>query len=234
MATISIPPPPCTSLPDHTQLPDKDGSIVINFQEAPQSTALTDSLLPYLTRVYPDGQYLIGMDCGIYWRVTDPPLDGCKAPDWFLVPDVPPMLAGRIRRSYVLWQEIIPPLIVIEYVSGDGSEERDRTPHQGKFWVYERGIRAWYYAIFEAEKDQVEVYELHRGRYQRLCPNERGRYTIVPLDVELGIWHGRFHNMEASWLRWWDRDGNLLLTGGERADRLAERLRSLGIDPDTV
>jgi Uma2 family endonuclease len=205
-------------------------------------------LRPHLTHVYPDGQYIIGHDCGIYWRVTDPPLDGCKAPDWFLVPDVPPMLDGWFRRSYVLWQEIMTPLIVIEYVSGDGSEERDRTPYRGKFWVYERGIRAWYYAIFEARKDHLEVYELHGGRYQRLSPNERGHYPIVPLNVELGLWHGRIHDMEAPWVRWWDTAGHLLLTGGERAeqekqraeqekqraDRLAERMRELGLDPDSI
>jgi hypothetical protein len=41
------------------------------------------------------------------------------------------------------------------------------------------------------------------------------------------------------WLRWWDDSGNLLLTGDERAvkaeqkaSRLAEKLRALGIDPE--
>ncbi|HEY9852738.1 MAG TPA: hypothetical protein V6D28_24915 [Leptolyngbyaceae cyanobacterium] len=49
-------------------------------------------------------------------------------------------------------------------------------------------------------------------------------------------------------MRWCDREGNILLTGDERAaqaeqraleaeqraQRLAEQLRSLGIDPDTI
>ncbi|MBD2575705.1 Uma2 family endonuclease, partial [Arthrospira platensis FACHB-971] len=33
-----------TSLPDHTQLPDSDGTFVKNFQEHPQSILLTDSI----------------------------------------------------------------------------------------------------------------------------------------------------------------------------------------------
>ena len=37
-------------------------------------------------------------------------LDGCRAPDWYYVPGVPPMLEGRMRRSYVRWQEIVAPL----------------------------------------------------------------------------------------------------------------------------
>ena len=61
--------------------------------------------------------------------------------------------------------------------------------------------------------------------------------------------------MELNWLRWWDSEGNLLLTGVERsqllvseleqerqekeaaqqrAEQLAERLRQMGINPDEV
>ena len=29
------------------------------------------------------------------------------------------------------------PTVVLEFVSSDGSEERDITPFKGKFWVYE-------------------------------------------------------------------------------------------------
>lgn len=58
--------------------------------------------------------------------------------------------------------------------------------------------------------------------------------------------------MELPWLRWWDAKGNLLLTGEERAEqaelllqqrqqrelaqqraeRLAEQLKAMGINPD--
>src|SRR5262249_22592577 len=87
--------------------------------------------------------------------------------------------------------------------------------------------------------------------------------------VELGLllWQGKFEDREDTWLRWCDRDGQVLLTGAERAEqerqraeqecqraeqehqraeqeralrqqaprqaeRLAARLRELGIDPD--
>lgn len=54
-------------------------------------------------------------------------------------------------------------------------------------------------------------------------------------------------NQTQCWLRWWDNQGNLLLIGEERAQlerqraeqaeqkaaRLAERLRAMGIDPDS-
>lgn len=247
-----------THLPDHTELPESDGTFVKNFQEHPQSILLTDSIRPVLQQLHPDGQYCIGQDCGIYWRITDPPEKGAEAPDWFYVPNVPPLLNGQVRRSYVLWQEYVAPLIVLEFVSGDGSEERDKTPASspnsqqttkpGKFWVYEQAIRVPFYGIYEVKKPSVEVYHFVDGRYELMSANERGHYAIAPMGVELGIWQGRYEEMELPWLRWWDNQGNLLLTGEERAqqlasqleqeqqraDRLAERLRQMGINPDEV
>ena len=61
-------------------------------------------------------------------------------------------------------------------------------------------------------------------------------------DVGLGLrlWEGRFEDLEATWLRWVDAQCTLIPTGAERAeaerqraDRLAEKLRRLGVDPQT-
>ncbi len=43
-----------------------------------------------------------------------------------------------------LWAEHVPPSIMIEYSSEDGSKERDRTPYEGKFWIYEQAVRGRY------------------------------------------------------------------------------------------
>jgi Uma2 family endonuclease len=242
-----------TPFPDHTQLPEEDGTFVKNFQEHPQSLILTDSLGEVLQRLHPDGQYCIGQDCGIYWRETDPPEKGAEAPDWFYVGNVPPLLDGKIRRSYVLWRELMAPLVALEFASGNGEEERDKTPlsraaagRPGKFWVYEQIIRMPYYGIYEINTGKLEVYHAVDFSYQKMEPNERGHYPILPLGVELGLWQGTYQNQEQLWLRWWDLEGNLLLIGSERAElekqraeqaerkaaRLAERLRAMGVDPD--
>ena len=225
-------PYPETSLPDHTQLPESDGTFVKNWQEHPQSILLTDSIQPVLQKLYPDSQYFIGQDLGIYWRITEPPEKGAEAPDWFYVPNVPPTLNGKTRRSYVLWQEFIAPSIVLEFVSGNGAEERDKTPWNGKFWIYEQVIRTPFYGIYEVNKASIEVYELIGGKYQLLAANERGHYSITPMGVELGLWQGEYQNMELPWLRWWDLQGNLLLIGEERANRLTAQLRALGVEPE--
>ena len=206
------------SLPDHKQLPETDGTFVKNFQEHPQSIVLTSSIAPILEKLHPDGQYCIGQDSGIYWRLVEPPEKGAEAPDWFYVPNVSPLLDGEYRRSYVMWKEFVAPLIAIEFVSGSGKEERDATPPSetekaGKFWVYEQAIRIPFYAIFDTWKDSLELYHLIDGRYTKMQPNDRGHYAIAPMGVELGL---KFENGVA-WLRWWDEAGNLLLTGDERA-----------------
>jgi Uma2 family endonuclease len=218
--------------PDHTQLPESDGTFVKNFQEHPQSILLTDSIGSVLQNLHPDGHYAIGQDSGIYWRETNPPERGAEAPDWFYVPNVPPKLNGQFRRSYVLRREFIAPMVVLEFASGDGSEERDNTPlvstpaaeatKPGKFWVYERIMRIPYYGIYVMTNSTLEVYHLVDGAYQLLKPNDRGHYPIPPLTVELGLWQGAYQNQEQLWLRWWDEQGNLLLIGDERA-RLEEQ-----------
>jgi len=246
--------------PDHTQLPAEDGTFVKNFLEHPQSILLTDSIWPVLQQKHPDGQFTIGQDSGIYWRETEPAYKGAISPDWYYVPNVPPLLGGQTRRSYVLWREFIAPLITIEFVSDADGGEYDRTPYEGKFWIYENIVRPAYYAIFHAEQVKLDVYHLVENQFQPLKPNGRKHYPIWQLGIELGMWPGIYRNVHLAWLRWWDDQGNLLLTGEEmavlaaqraeqeaqraeqeaqraeqaeeRAAKLAAKLRALGIDPD--
>ncbi|MBY0230843.1 MAG: Uma2 family endonuclease [Gemmataceae bacterium] len=215
--------------PGHLDLPSEDPSMAVNFQEPPQTTMLTDTLHPRLVEVYGEDNFAVGANNFLYWRLTEPVLDGCKAPDWFLVPGVRATLDGAARRSYVLWRELQIPLLIAEYVSGAGTEERDATPNRGKFWVYERAVRAPYYVIHDGFRGTLEVWHLadtpEGQRYRPVAPNAHGRYPIPELRIELGLWHGRFQGAETAWLRAWDAGtGRLLPTSEERAE--AERQRA--------
>ncbi|MEM7531172.1 MAG: Uma2 family endonuclease [Chloroflexota bacterium] len=207
-------------LPDHTQLPDSDDEMK-NYIEHPQSIVFTTSIRPVLERIY--GQnYKIGQDTGIYWRWQQgtEPLEGKRAPDWFFIPDIDPVLT----RSHVMWRERIPPYLLIEFVSGSGREERDDTQATGKFWVYETVIQSQYYAIYEEHRASVELYTMVNGQYRLVPANSRGHYPIPSLNIELGIWQGTYSNHTTDWLRVWDSDGNLLLSGEERAEVAEERV----------
>lgn len=61
---------------------------------------------------------------------------------------------------------------------------------------------------------------------------QESKKSFMP-NVGLGfrLWSGDYKGMEATWLRWQDEQGNLLLTSEERAKRLAAQLRALGIEP---
>ena len=253
-------PVPITVGPTHLDLPHTDDKPVENAYQPLQSALLSGSLVPWLDRLHPDGNYYVGADNGIYWRATAPPENGCRAPDWFYVANVPRLLGGEFRRSYVMWQEVIAPLIVVEYVSGDGSEERDRTPYSGKLWVYEQAIRATYYAIWDPQQLRLEVFELVRAHYQPMAPNEHSRFLIPEMELELGVWEGEYQNHPGHWLRGWDLNGRILPSPEEsgeeqrqraerekqraehekqraehekqRADKLAAKLRELGVDPE--
>ena len=68
------------------------------------------------------------------------------------------------------------------------------------------------------------------------------------MGLFLGTWRGKKEGRDGYWLRWWDANEQLLPWAVEkvdaitqvaeqerqRAERLAEILRSQGIDPDTV
>lgn len=60
---------------------------------------------------------------------------------------------------------------------------------------------------------------------------EFGKAPEVVVELGVTLWQGVFEAKEAQWLRWRDAAGNLLLTGAERAERLAAQLKALGIEP---
>lgn len=241
--------------PNHTPLPEGGDSPVPHFLERPQSMLLSDAILPVLQQRQTDGLYALGQNVDIYWRWADPPSAGCKSPDWFCVTGLLPLENELYRRSYMLgWKHIVPHML-LEFVSGDGREERDRTPWRGKFWVYERMMRAPSHAIFDPQRGELEVHRLETNRYQLMTANAHGRYEIASLDLELGLWRGEYCGITLTWLCWRDQQGVMLPTGHERAEqqkrraeqaerqaaaekdkakRLAARLRALDIAPEST
>jgi Uma2 family endonuclease len=98
--------------------------------------------------------------------------------------------------------------------------------------LYQNRFRTPEYFWFDPESLEFAGFRLVGEQYQAIAPNPQGWLWSEVLDLYLGI--------EAGKLRYFTPEGVLVPTPEEaaeqerrRAERLAEQLRSLGIDPDT-
>ena len=187
-----------------------------------------------------------------------------KAPDWGYLAAVQPFPEGETRRSYTPCNEGDCPRIVMEFISATDGGEYSFNPHYpyGKWYFYEQILKVPTYVIFHPQLRVLEVYHLVDGKYQLASPDENRHYWIESLGLFLGEWLGKKSEYDGCWLRWWDRDRNLLLWGGEllaqerqlaaqerqlaaqerqraqqaeeKSVRLAERLKEMGIDPADI
>jgi Uma2 family endonuclease len=173
-----------------------------------------------------------------------------KAPDWVYVSSVLPLEERRDRQSYTPHLEGDHPCLVMEFLSDkDGGEYSvKRTYPPGRWFFYEQILQVPTYVIFEPTTGLLEVYRRQGGRYELELPDAEGRHWMADLGLFLGVWRGEKEGRNGYWLRWWDAGENLLLWGVERlvqeqqraeqehqrAERLAEYLRSQGIDPETI
>lgn len=58
-------------------------------------------------------------------------------------------------------------------------------------------------------------------------PDESGDVPCPALGLRLGIRHGQLLGVEADWLRWIDKAGQVIPTAEERAIALGEQARNL-------
>lgn len=64
------------------------------------------------------------------------------------------------------------------------------------------------------------------GRYFELKPNQQGYLWSQQLELYLGVYNNQ--------LRFFTPEGRLVPTAEERNEKLAAKLRELGIDPDDI
>ncbi|NJN23870.1 MAG: Uma2 family endonuclease [Acaryochloridaceae cyanobacterium RL_2_7] len=207
-----------------------------------QPQLLTETLrLPNVA----EDEVFIGSDLNLYY---DPHHTlWYKRPDWFAVAGVPRFYDGHdLRLSYVVWDEQVNPFIIVELLSpktaqsdlGEDESEADETPTKWK--VYQDILKVPYYVVFDRYDEKLRVFKRENSGYQaQEISNDR--YWLDDMGVGIGVWCGEFKQNRRLWLRWFDADGawipikNKKLSGERsRADRLAEKLRALGINPDEV
>ncbi|MBD2309978.1 Uma2 family endonuclease [Chroococcidiopsis sp. FACHB-1243] len=196
---------------------------------------------------YSPEQVFVASGLNLYYDVRHPLW--CKRPDWFAVLGVERLYEGRdLRMSYVMWQEGVAPAVVVELLSpGTEREDLGRTQRgmnqpPTQWEVYEQILRVPYYVVFDRYSDRLRAFTLTAGQYREELL-EQLRFFLPSLNLGLGLWQGSYQGIDRQWLRWYDDRGNWIPTATEleraqketaqaRAERLAERLRAMGVDPD--
>jgi hypothetical protein len=218
-----------------------------NIRSNLQALLLTESMRPALQRLHPEHDFVVGgRGCDISWAPPEAGFDVDRrvTPGWFYVAGVPLSPQGRIHRSYNLWHEQVPPLVVLDFARGSAPTEPEHTTATDTFRLHEQQVQARYYGVYYMEDASLDIYRLDEDAYRPLPPNAQGRYPMDEIGLELGHWQGYYHNMKFSWLRWWEVGGDMQLTDDEQAalerqlveqeqwrtERLAALLRSLSSD----
>lgn len=158
----------------------------------------------------------IGGNMFVYFSLSQVRNRDFKGPDFFAVLGVP---KGE-RRSWVNWEEGKAPDVVIELLS-ESTAEIDKTV---KKQIYQDRMRAseyFWYDPFNAE--DFAGFQLQGGVYEAIAPNPLGNLPCQAMDLLLVRWQGTYKGIEATWLRWADAAGSLLLTDAERATQAQQQ-----------
>jgi Uma2 family endonuclease len=245
------PRPPRGYLPTMYDLPSED----------PEEPGLPDEFHLWQPRLldetfrpcnYATHEILTASDLNLYYDVRHPLW--YKRPDWYAVLDVPRLYEGKdLRLSYVIWQEGISPAIILEFLS-PGTEKEDLgktlcTVDQPptKWQVYEQILRVPYYVVFDRYTDTLRVFVLQAQQYVEQTLIEP-RLWIPNLEIGLGLWYGSYQSVTRLWLRWYDASHEWIPTLAEQTvqerhkndqqqhqiERMAAKLRELGIDPNQL
>ncbi|WP_061546572.1 Uma2 family endonuclease [Cylindrospermopsis raciborskii] len=220
------PRPPWETLPTMYDLPS----------ENPEEPGLPDefhNFQPQLLRetcqssVYPREEMFIGTDLNLYYDVHH--FSWYKRPDWFLVLGAPASKTQQdMRLSYVIWQEGFAPFLIVELLSpGTEAEDLGKTSRSAnkpptKWQVYEQYLRSPYYIIFDRYENQLRVFQLLGIKYQAVELTEP-KYWFAELKLGVGVWSGKYQGTEGLWLRWYNEDGDWILTSDETAEREKQR-----------
>jgi Uma2 family endonuclease len=178
-----------------------------------------------LMRIWEDRlDYLFVIDMGLYYG------DGCVSPDGLLSLGVEQTENEQKRSSYILSQEKVLPVLVLEVVSKTYGGEFDV-----KLLKYQE-IGILYYVIYAPLLDDAErfyVYKLIDGVYVlQVGVGDEQRVWLPEVGLAIGCERQQYDRTNREWLYWYDEAGLRYSTPGEaeKVRLLRERLKELGFD----
>ncbi|WP_080809576.1 Uma2 family endonuclease [Halomicronema hongdechloris] len=176
----------------------------------------------------------------IYYSPNQSKSSDFRGPDFFVVLDT----ERKPRKSWVVWEEDGKyPHVIVELLS----ESTANTDRGLKKQIYQDIFRTLDYFWFDPYSLEFEGFHLVDGTYQPIAPTEQGWRWSQQLGLYLGIHQGQ--------LRFFTPEGDLVASPEETAalerqrveterqraeaeqqrnERLAAKLRELGVDPDDI
>jgi Uma2 family endonuclease len=158
--------------------------------------------------------FVAASNVGVFYAINQPAV----VPDVFLSlgVEVPADFWSKRHRSYFIWEYGKPPDVAVEIVS---DKRGDEASYKMKLYAH---IRISYYVIWDPgnllKGDRLRVFVLNGQTY---VPLEKPWLPEVGLGLTL--WEGKYEGAEAVWLRWCDQNGQVIRTGGERAEQEHQR-----------
>jgi hypothetical protein len=243
---------------DISHLVIEDDTPVDNLQSEKQQRLLVEPL--YSSKPI-SSPFLAAANVGLFYILKGDPI----VPDMMLSLNVQCAddFSQRENRAYFVWEFGKLPEVCVEIVSNNEGDELTlsrKSQQKGKTIAKKdryAQIRIPYYVVFDPLR-QIQGESEMNGALLRVWSNSVGRYTeltpaagmsdvgqvvwLEEVGIGLTLWSGLFEeDVTRLWLRWCDREGQIIPTGAERAeierrraDRLADRLRALGVNPDEV
>ncbi|MEG4531803.1 Uma2 family endonuclease [Microcoleus sp. D2_18a_D3] len=162
--------------------------------------------------------FFVGGNMFIYYSAKQIRNQDFRGPDFFAVLGVD---SNTSRQGWVVWEEngrypdVIVELLSPSTANQDTGKKKD---------IYEQVFRTPDYFVFDPfDPNSLQGWRLDATlRYQPLVPNERGWLWCETLGFWLGTWEGIVDRETATWVRFFDESGNLVLLPEEAAQQQAE------------
>lgn len=196
-----------------TDLIDNDGVPLESDWHRLEMTLLIDSVTQ---RMGERRDYFVGGNMFVYFSEVQARNLDYRGPDFFFVDGVP---FDKPRKYWAIWDEGGKyPDVIIE-LGSHTTIKYDRTIKKD---IYEKLFKAPDYFIYYPEKDVFEGFTWTVAGYEPKIPNDKGWLWCNVLGLWLGRWSGAYQDKTYLYLRWYDRDGNLIPTIEEAAQQRAE------------
>jgi Uma2 family endonuclease len=163
--------------------------------------------------------YFTGGNMFLYYSSEQVKNKDFRGPDFFVALNVD---GRRERQGWVVWEEMGRyPDVIVELMSPSTAS----VDINEKKTIYEQTFRTRDYFVYNPfNRESLQGWHLgSNGRYEDLTRDERGWLWCESLGLWLGLWEGTILQETAIWARFYDREGNLILLGEERAEQAQQR-----------